>query len=744
MFRPIRPSRAVLPQTLLIAAGAVLLSAPAIAAPLVPVAQPTWTRSLGKDAGTTALVQTGSVVVAATWNSQLAGLDAATGKVLWRQKNTKQAGTGLNLVIGGGRVVSGLENGNMLSGLDPKTGKVAWTRDFGGPVGSLEACPGHRLVAATFRGRLADGSASLVAQGFDPISGAPLWQVPATGRLLGAGAGHLFTAMPSSLGRLNTGVAGINCATGAPLTLPRPTRKYSQFLAAGEGHVVTSHFEFQFKKETVCVTTLDGGAQTCFDAAFDGTPKHAVSGAIIKNGAVYVSTAHQMAHNLDPSPDGWVFRYDLKSKSITAKSAALLSGGTFADAGGQILTGFGTTGIDDFGYTFDPMTLKATAAVALRKAPRAVVANSTHAFIGAYDGKITAFALPSAGPAAKAEKVVKAQPIETAAAPQLGWSLDRVINAHPKTARSSGSKGEGYIYDVLFLDNDRFAIGGNDDRVTVWSTTGKRRIWRSPRQGKDVQRLARCKDRIAAYTYSGRITVFAPRGRLWRTKAKIRNGFGWAFGMAANCAVIADDFDGNFKIYKPDSSKVAAEFTAKGVFDRRWVRVTGDRMVISRPSMLEVMNVVDLREGPSAERQIPTPMTKHGARISQARLLGDGAPDARLLVEYCNEEKCVVELSGGKAPAKTLTFDVKGDGWSSTVASTIEISPDGKSMIFFRRGLDLLLVDLATDKRQPLNDVAGVDRQRDEVVNPAFSPDGKWLAIGAHPKTWQVTLLKRD
>lgn len=729
----------VLSGSVLIAAGALLLSAPAVAAPLVPTAKATWTRSLGKDAGTTALVQTGSVVVAATWNSQLAGLNAATGKVLWRQRNKKVAGTGLNLVVGGGRVVTGMQNGNMLSGLDPKTGKVAWTRDFGSPIGSLMACPGHRLVAATFRGRLPDGSASLVAQAFDPTSGAPLWQVPASGILLGAGAGHLFTALPSGTGRLNTGVAGIDCATGAPLTLARPMRKFSQFLAAGAGHVVTSHFEFQFKKETVCVTALAGGTQTCFDAAFDGTPKYGVSGALVSNGAVYISTAHQMAHNLDPSPDGWVFRYDLKAKAITAKSAALLSGGTLAAAGGQILTAFGSTGIDDFGYTFDPTTLKATAAVALKKAPRAAVANATHAFIGSYDGKITAFDLASPGRAPMAEKVVKAQPIKVGTAPQLGWSLARVVDAHPKTARSSGSKGPGHVNDVLFLDNERFAIGGSDDRVTVWSTTGKRRIWRSPRLGKDVQRLARCKDRIAAYTYSGNIFTFAPRGRMWRRKAKIRNGFGWAFGMAANCAVIADDFAGNFKIYKPDSSKVVAELEAKGVFDRRWVRVTGERMVVSRPSMLEVINVVDLREGPSAERQIPTPMTKHGAKISQARMVGD-----RLLVEYCNEETCVVELSGGKAPAKTLTFDVKGDGWSSTVGSTIEISPDGKSMIFFRRGLDLLLVDLATDKRQPLNDIAGVDRQRDEVITPAFSPDSQSIAVGAHPKTWQVTLLKRD
>lgn len=728
-----------LPHILLIATGALLLSAPAGAKPLAPVAQPTWTRSLGKDAGTTALVQTGAVVVAATWNSQLAGLDGATGKVLWRQKNKKVAGTQLNLVVGGGRVVTGLENGNMLSGLDPKTGKTAWARDFGGPIGSVMACPGHRLVAATFRGRLPDGSSSLVAQAFDPTSGAPLWQVPATGHLMGAGAGHLFTALPSGTGRLNAGIAGINCATGAPVTLPRPTRKFSQFLTAGEGHVVTSHFEFQFKKEIVCVTALDGGAQTCFDAKFGGTPKHNVSGALVKDGAVYVSTAHQMAHNLDPSPDGWVFRYDLESKAITAKSAALLSGGLFVDAGGQILTGFGTTGIDDFGYTFDPNTLKVTAAVALQKAPRAVAANATHAFIGAYNGTITAFELPAAGAAPKAEKVVKAQPISVGTAPSLGWSLHRVIDAHPKKARSSGSMSAGHVYDVLFLDDERFAIGGSDDRVTVWAVDGRRRVWRSPRLAKDVQRLAKCKDRIAAYTYSGNIFTFAPRGRLWRRKTKISNGFGWAFGMASNCAVVADDFDGNFKIYKPDSAKVAAEMTAKGTFDRRWVRVTGEQMVVSRPSKLEVINVVDLREGPSAEREIPTPMTKHGARMSQARMAGD-----RLLVEYCNDSQCVVELSGGKADPQTLTFDVKGDGWSPTVGSSIEISPDGKTMVFFRRGLDLLLVDLKTDKRQPLNDIAGVDRQRDEVINPAFSPDGKWLAIGAHPKTYQVTLLKRD
>jgi hypothetical protein len=446
-----------------------------------------------------------------------------------------------------------------------------------------------------------------------------------------------------------------------------------------------------------------------------------------------------MAHNLDPSPDGWVFRYDLKTKEVVARSEALMSIGLFADAGEQVVTGFGTTGIDDFGYTFDPATLKPTAAIALKKAPRAVAANMTHAFIGSYDGAVSAFALPGKGYGFSAEKVVKPQPIEVGEAPDLGWHVAAVKDVHPKRARTSGSMGDGTVNDLVFLDNDHFAVGGNDDRVSVWATQSPKRVWRSPRLGKDVYNVARCRDRLAARTYGGNITVFAPKGRRWRTKAKIRHGFGWSFGMAANCAVIADDFGGNFKIYRPDSAKVVAEFEAKGVFDRRWVKVVGNRMVVSRPSMLEVMNVVDLREGPSAERQIPTPTQKHGAKITQARLIRGET----VLIEYCNAEKCVVEITDGQQRTQTLTFDVKGHGWSPTVGSTIEISPDGKTMVFFRRGLDLLLVDLASDQRQPLGDVKGAEAQRDGVIGAAFSPDGKWLAVRAHPKPWQVTLLSR-
>lgn len=717
-----------------------LLASPAVAAPLVPTSKPTWTRSLGKDAGPTGLVHVGSTVVAATWESHLVGLEASTGKVRWRHKHPQQAGNHLTLAAAGGRVISGLENGNEIKGLTPKTGKTEWTRSFAGPLSSLQSCPGYRLVAVTFRGRLPDGSKGLVAQGIDPVSGKPVWQIPVSGPLAGAGAGHLFTEVPSGTGRLRKSIEAIDCATGAVRSIARPNRRFSQFIAAGQGHVATSHFEFQFRKETVCVTALADGSQQCF-AATDGTvPTHRVNGGIFVDGAFLLSTAHQMAHNLDPSPDGWVFRYDLASKTVTARSAPLMSSGLFADAGTQVLTAFGTTGIDDFGYTFDPATLKPTGAIALKKAPRAVAANLTHGFVGSYDGAVSAFELPGKGRGLPAEKVVKAQPIEEGKAPDLGWQVQVVKDVHPKKARSSGSLGDGTVNDLLFLDNDSFAVGGNDDRVSVWATKSPRRVWRSPKLGKDVYNLARCRDRLAARTYGGNITIFKPRGtERWRTQARIRHGFGWAFGMAANCAIIADDFDGNFKIYRPNSSKVAAEFEAKGVFDRRWVRVTGNRMVVSRPSMLEVMNVVDLREGPSAERQIPTPTQKHGAKITQARLVrGD-----TLLVEYCNAEKCVVELTDGKARTQTFTFDVRGHGWSPTVGSTIEISPDGKTMVFFRRGLDMLLVDVATDRRQPLGDIEGGFPQTDSVIGAAFSPDGQWLAIRAYPKPWQVTLLNR-
>lgn len=717
---------------------ALLVVSPALAEPLVPVAKPTWKRSLGKDAGTTALAQTGSVVVAATWNSQLAGLDAATGKVLWKHKKGKDiAGTRLSLVIAGGQVVTGVENHAVVRGLDPKTGKETWQRDFGGPVSSVVACPAHRLVAATFRGKLPDGSRALVAHAFDPTSGKPLWQKPVAGPLVGAGSGNLFAVIPSGTGRLRKGVQAIDCVTGEARDVARPNRRFSQYLAAGEGHVVTSHFEFGFKNELLCVTALDGGAQECIPATDGKIPRHRVAGAFVKGGAVFFSTTHPMARNLDPSPDGWVMRYDIASKRVTATSAGSLSSGIFANGGAQIVTGFGTTGVDDFGYTFDPATLKATAAVKLKKAPRAAVANATHAFIGAYDGTITAFALPAAGPKPIPEKVIAAQAIEEGNAPDLGWTVASVMDVHPKKARTSGSMGAGHVNTILFLDDDHFAVGGNDDRVAVYATKSPKRVWRSGKLGKDVYNLARCRDRLAARTYGGNVTTFAPRGRKWRVKSKIKHGFGWSFGMAANCSIIADDFDGNFKIYKPDTNKVIAEFEAKGVFDRRWVKVVGNRMVVSRPTTLEVMNVVDLREGPSAERSVAVPTNKHGGKLSQARLIRGET----LLIEWCSAAKCTVEITEGKDRRQTFEFDVKGHGWSPTVGSTIEISPDGKTMVFFRRGLDLLLVDIASDRRQPLGDFA--DKQVDEVIIPAFSPNGQWLAIASHPKTWQVTLLTR-
>jgi hypothetical protein len=183
--------------------------------------------------------------------------------------------------------------------------------------------------------------------------------------------------------------------------------------------------------------------------------------------------------------------------------------------------------------------------------------------------------------------------------------------------------------------------------------------------------------------------------------------------------------------------KVKGNFSARGVFDRRGVRIEGSGVVVSSDGVLESRNLAG--DVTQAITTWPTPTQAHGGALSQAWLLADG----RLLREYVGNEQAVVEIlpAAGGAPEKTLTFDVTGHGWSPTVPSVIAVSPDGGTLVFFRRQLDLLLVDVATDRRQPLGDLAG---PQSGLLEAAFSPDGRRLAIAGHPRGHEVTVLEHS
>jgi outer membrane protein assembly factor BamB len=120
-----------------------------------------------KSTGSSPLFMDGVVVVNA---DQLVGLDAATGRQLWRQE--KAGGGNASPVpweAGGRKFV--ICNGKDLSAVDLKTGKLVWSAEAGGD--STPAIEGDLLVAQSRRPEL-----GLVAYRISPEKAEQIWNYP--------------------------------------------------------------------------------------------------------------------------------------------------------------------------------------------------------------------------------------------------------------------------------------------------------------------------------------------------------------------------------------------------------------------------------------------------------------------------------------------------------------------------------------------------------------------------------------
>ncbi|HWN72125.1 MAG TPA: PQQ-binding-like beta-propeller repeat protein, partial [Haliangium sp.] len=507
----------------------------AIAAP----ARPLWSRQIGKPAGIVSLHSVDGVVVAGTWEMRVVALDGRTGRKRWQQQRPGEPGGDLMVAVSGGRVVAATSEHPALIAYEPRTGKVAWQRDLE-PIGSMAACQGHRLVAVTHRGRGPDGASTLLVHALDPASGQTLWQTPVDGALMGSGDGWLVTARASGTGRLMSSLAAVRCSDGAVRELPAPRRAFASLLHAAEGKVVGLHFELGWQNELVCVTEVESGAQQCFEATDGQTETLEVAGALLQDGVVHVATTRAYAKNLDPRPDSWLFRYDLAARQVVGKSEPLTSSGAMVGGGGQIVTGFGSTGADDFGHVVEAETGQRLVSVRLRKSPTTVALDRERGYFGTYGGEVVAVALPRPGPEVVAELAVAPRAVEKAAAgPDLGWRVVRTFDAHPKRARTSGMQVDGTVGAVAFLDEQRLAVGGNDDWAAVFDVAKGEQLWRSRKLGKDVERIAVCERGFAAMVYGGSITMFtaARSGRSFVASKPIAHGMGWMFGMTSSCEI---------------------------------------------------------------------------------------------------------------------------------------------------------------------------------------------------------------
>lgn len=699
-------------------------------------AKPLWTRTVSPEAGPKAMGLGGGSVVVVTWDNAVVALDAAKGTQRWKAASPAPddvQATGLAVVDD---TVGVLWTGKAeVEGRDAASGAVRWTAPLEAPGTSLADCPGYQLMVATARGIGPDGQKTLMAVGLGP-DGAPRWRAPVPGDLVGAGGGYVFAEQRSGVGRLKSNLVAVRCSDGASFALPAGPKRHVDFLDAEDGKVVTAHFDSGGGSGPLCITVIEKGVQGCMDAADLGArPGWVIQGATKRGPLLLVSTGHIEAYNLNDTPDSKVLLYDLGAEKPRALSEPMTASMGVVDAGQQWVAAFGTTGADDTLSLLDEYSLETKAKVALKKAPRVLAADAERAYVGSYDGAVTAVKLVAPGreatPRAKVAVAASAQ-VAAVAAPGLGWAATRVIDAHPKTGRTSGQKAPGTVAGLAFLGNDRLVAGGNDDRVRVFSVADGGRLYQSKGLGKDVDGLEGCADgTFAARIYGGAVQVFRAQGATWKPGAKVKHDGGWMFGLSGDCGVVvADDFGGTFTYYDAKSGRSLLNFDSQGRMDRRGLRARGGKLLVQQGPALALHDVGETREGSPALETKGVALEAEGGALVQAWPAGDG-----VLLEYCGTAACTVVLG-----ERRVTFDTTGGVWSASVPSMIDLSPDGRWLVWGRDGLDLQLVDLQGGGRQSLG---VVPRTMSATPTARFSPDGKTLAVAMQPEPWQVTLYRR-
>lgn len=741
---PAPAPRWAIPAAVLCAAlCATAATAAAAESPKAPRLKALWSEKVSEPAGAPVLAPSGDHLAVLTWQGDIAVLDARTGRRRWRKQPQVRGGVDRpGLAVDGERVIVTWPGEPAVVAYGLADGRETWRADLSAVPAGLADCRRHRAVVVTHR-----GMGTLLASAFDPKSGQLLWRSPVPGPVVGAGDAYVFTETPSGFGVWPGRVAAVHCATGEVTPLPTADRALVRFLTAGAGFAVARHLDRGFAREQICLHPLsaDGGASVCRPTGDDASAAYPLTGALVAHDTLYFSTAHISAHNLDPSPDSWVFARALTGEPRW-RSPPLVSRQAPVDAGAHLWTGFGSTGADDYAFLLDRVDGRPVGRLALRKAPTALAADRERAYVSTYDGRVYAVRLPTPGPTRPARKPLPPQGAQ-GAAPKVDpgpWRLLGTFDAHPKTARTSGSKRAGAADPVAFVDRagTLLAVGGNDDKVRVLEVPSGKRWWISKGLGKDVEALAVGGDRIHARIYGGKSYVFEKARDRWRRLRRIKHAHGWMSGLTGDGAtLVTDSFDGTVTAWDAASGRERWSKVLRTSFDQRGLRIVGRRVVLHADGELRTLEV-----GDDAPRVVGTRAVAGkdgGGEMTQAWLFDE----TRGVWEFCGPGRCVVHVGPLVDPPKDaapvrLTFDTRGAGWVPSVPSTVQISPDGRWLFFFRLGLEPLLVEVATDRRVPVAQIT--EQPLGEYISARFSADGRRLALGMHPRSWQVTVIGQE
>ncbi len=321
----------------------------------------------------------------------------------------------------------------------------------------------------------------------------------------------------------------------------------------------------------------------------------------------------------------------------------------------------------------------------------------------------------------------------------LSLQVEATVKLQPKKARTSANLVEGSVDDLAFFgEHSEYLVGGgNDDRVHLAEIASGREIWVSKKLGKDIQAVAACGEFFAGSTYHNRLALYqkTQNGRV-RTVSTSRYGGNEWLAFTEDCQhLLMPEFLGQLFIYKRKSGALAAELPSDGY---RSFGYSNGRVVYRRRGDDQqehyILYTWDQTPAQGTTRELPY--------VTEDDDLGllvqvQPTPWGGLLREYCDRERCRVILGDRD---QVVDFAIVGGVWSLSLGSELALSRGGEFLAWYRDGLPVTIVELATGKRATL---PPVQRTMSATVTFAFDPlDAHRLAVAMDPTPNKATVYR--
>jgi hypothetical protein len=372
------------------------------------------------------------------------------------------------------------------------------------------------------------------------------------------------------------------------------------------------------------------------------------------------------------------------------------------------------------------------------------------ATVAALEGPGDAVAEAPAGPAAGVADPTTTTTATTAppeespprAAEPLPLRVEATVTLQPARAKTSGNTTDGSVAGVAFFGprSEMIVGGGNDDRVHLAELASGRELWVSSKLGKDVEAVAACGEHFAAITYHGRLAVYRKRAGGGVSTESIRHAGGskW-LAFTEDCQhLLTPDFLGPLFIYRREGGGLAAEVPSAGYRNfgyaggRLTYRSDGADYTLATARYFVFRWADDPSRG--AIEALPYAVEDDALGLLVQVL---PTPWGGLAREHCDRERCRVVLEDRGV---AVDFAVAGGVWTLALGSRLAISSGGEYLAWYRDGLPVQIVELASGRRAALPKIA---RTMSATVDFAFDPrDPQRLAVTMDPAPNKVTVYR--